>query len=88
MTIPSVLVRAVLLVLVPLRAAAQTPPTPLDDILQLPLSPGSVAWLVQHMAQPVVQARLGTALRDSQPNVRAAAARVIFIAGIRGWRRR
>ena len=73
-----------LVLMVAPRAAAQTAPTPLDDILKLPLSPGSVAWLVQHMSQPSAQVRLGAALRDSQPNVRAAAARVIFIAGIRG----
>ena len=64
-------------------AAAQTGPT-LDEIMKLPVSPGSVALLIRHVTEPPAVARLGAALRDASPNVRAAAARVMFVGGIRG----
>jgi len=65
------------------RAAAQTVPS-LDEILGMPLSPGSVALLVHHWAQAPALARLGAAVRHEDANIRAAAARVMFVAGLRG----
>jgi len=82
-TIRSVLALVALVFIAPLRAVAQTAPT-LDEILTMPLSPGSVALLVGHVTQPAAAARLGAALRDPNANVRAAAARVSFVGGIRG----
>jgi len=50
----------------------------------MPLSPGSVALLVHHWAQAPALARLGAAVRHEDANIRAAAARVMFVAGLRG----
>ena len=45
-------------------------------LLERPVSPGSVALLVEHATEPAVLARWAEALRDGRPEVRAAAARV------------
>ncbi|HEV8393969.1 MAG TPA: TonB family protein [Vicinamibacterales bacterium] len=55
-----------------------------DDILARPISPGTIALLVEHANVPAVQVRLGAALRHASPDVRAAAARVLFVTGARG----
>jgi TonB family protein len=52
--------------------------------LEKPLSPGSVAILVEHGADPDVQARWRAALKHEDPAVRAAAARAIYAAGQTG----
>jgi TonB family protein len=49
--------------------------------LAKPLSPGSVALLVEHASQPRVAARWSEALKDPRPAVRAAAARAINVTG-------
>ena len=72
-----------LLLLAVARVAAQTGPA-LDELLKLPLTPGSVALLIAHVTQPPAVVRLGSALREPNANVRAAAARVMFVGGIRG----
>src|SRR5262249_47979546 len=54
-----------------------------DALLARPVSPGAVALLVEISAVPAAQARLSAALADSDPDVRAAAARVIFVSGLR-----
>jgi TonB family protein len=46
-----------------------------------PLSPGSVALLVEHRTEPGVRERWAAALKDDRPEVRAAAARVIDVSG-------
>jgi TonB family protein len=49
--------------------------------LAQPLSPGSVALLLFHPGEPAVVDRWTSALRDSRPEVRASAARVINTSG-------
>lgn len=46
------------------------------DLLKLPISPGSIAILVEHPREPAVVARWQAALDDRDARVRAAAARV------------
>jgi TonB family protein len=65
--------------------AAQAPPEDVKSTLARPLSPGAVALLFEHAAEPSVRARWAEALKDSRPAVRAAAARVINITGARAW---
>src|SRR5512134_198107 len=74
----------VLLVLCAVPRAGAQPATPLDEILQLPISPGAVALLVNYAAQPPALVRLGAALRHPDAAVRAAGARVLFVVGARG----
>jgi TonB family protein len=54
-------------------------------MLARPLSPGTVALLFEHAAEPSVRARWAEALKDSHPEIRAAAARVINVTGATGW---
>jgi TonB family protein len=70
---------AAMIVLATLGGAAE-----LDDILGKPLSPGSVALLVEHAADPRVRVRLTEALKDARPAVRTAAARVVNVTFTRG----
>jgi TonB family protein len=56
----------------------------LKKALAMPVSPGSIALLAVHAAQPDAQARIGAAIGDATPAVRAAAARVTFVAAMRG----
>jgi TonB family protein len=74
----------VLFVLLGSRALAQ-PVSPADEILARPVSAGTTALLIEHLNVPAVQVRLGQALRDSSAAVRAAAARVLFAAGAKGF---
>ena len=64
--------------------AAPAPPPDWPRLLALPLSPGSVALLAEHAADPRVLARWSEALTDPRPEVRAAAARAINVTGMRG----
>ena len=67
----------------PLVIAQSADPTSATNaILSRPVSPGSIALLVEHSAAPAVQDRLSSALRSADPDVRAAAARVIFVVGM------
>jgi TonB family protein len=50
-----------------------------DGLLARPITPGSVALLVLDARSPEVQQRLGEALRDERPAVRAIAARVTAV---------
>ena len=59
--------------------AADSSSPELARLLALPLSPGSVALLAEHTAQPGVAERLEAALRDGNAKVRAAAARVAHV---------
>jgi hypothetical protein len=59
---------------------------PISDptaLLKRAVTAGNIALLVEHGLAPGVQARLGEALVDARPEVRAAAARVIFVLGLR-----
>jgi TonB family protein len=49
-----------------------------------PLTPGSVALLVEHGSEPATRDVWAAALKDPRPEVRAAAARVIDISGAPG----
>jgi hypothetical protein len=49
--------------------------------LSKPVSPGSIALLVEHTARDDVRERLAHTLGDRRPAVRAAAARVLHAAG-------
>jgi protein TonB len=49
--------------------------------LARPLSPGSVALLVEHKSEPAVREGWAAALKGERPEVRAAAARVIHTSG-------
>ncbi len=64
----------------PMRAQAHD--DGLDAALKLPLTPASVALLVLHMTAPAAQQRLATALKDPRAEVRAVAARVLFVGRI------
>lgn len=76
---------ATLLVAMRVPVHAQPAPTPsLERLLTGDLTPGAVALLVEHVDRPEVQKRLDAALRDTRPDVRAAAARVAFVVGARG----
>jgi hypothetical protein len=66
----------------PSAAVARVSPE-LQRLLSLPVSPGSVAALVPHLADPAAQARLVEALRDERPEIRATAARVAFVSRAR-----
>ena len=50
-----------------------------QQFLTKPLSPGSVALLVERASEPHVRARWAEALKDSRPAVRAAAARAVNV---------
>lgn len=58
----------------------------LSTLLARPRSPGAVASLVGHTANPSVIERLAEALRDPNAAVRAAAARVINVSGLTNMR--
>ncbi len=60
-----------------LAAAADQPVDPLT----LPISPGSVALLIERAKEPAVQDRWSAALKDVNSQTRAAAARVIHATG-------
>jgi hypothetical protein len=81
--VPPAALLALLSILVLPPAAAALPSPELQRLPALPVSPGSVAALVAHVADPAAQARIVDGLRDSRPEVRAAAARVTFVARAR-----
>jgi hypothetical protein len=56
----------------------------LDALLAQPLSPGTVALLVEQPTDPRVQRRLTEALADANPAVRSIAARVVLVTGSKG----
>ncbi len=56
----------------------------LPAVLARPLSPGSVALLIQHITEPAVQKRLSEAVKHEDPAVRAVAARVAFVSMSKG----
>lgn len=58
-------------------------PTALDALLALPPSPGVEALLLPHVADPRVPTRWREALTDASAPRRAAAARMLGIAGVR-----
>src|SRR5262245_46791192 len=64
------------------QSSAQTPTT-VDALLKQPVSPGSLALLIDHTTLPAVTHRIGEALSHQSPDVRAAAARVVFAGGLR-----
>ena len=61
--------------------AAPAPAAEWQKALAGPLSPGSVALLVEHRNEPGVRERWAAALKDDRPEVRSAAARVIHVSG-------
>ena len=61
--------------------AARAPAAEWQKALAGPVSPGSVALLVEHRNEPGVRERWAAALKDDRPAVRAAAARVIQVSG-------
>jgi hypothetical protein len=56
----------------------------LPALLARPLSPGSIAMLVEHASEPAVQKRLGEAVKHENPAVRAVAARAAFVTMSKG----
>jgi hypothetical protein len=66
--------------LAPAAAAAED----LAAVLARPISPGSVALLVEHAAQSAAQKRLIEAVGHQDPAVRAVAARVAFVTMSKG----
>ena len=86
MRLPSTRTAAIVagaLVLATSWASAQTALTP-EQILQLPLSPGAIALMVEHATHPGIADRLAAAVGDRQADIRAAAARVAFVTDMRG----
>src|SRR5690349_20539405 len=78
------LVIASAIVIASTSARAQTAPSDpqLTATLALPISPASIALLVGNGADPAAQQRVREGLRDSRPEVRSAAARVVYSAGL------
>ena len=66
-----------------LLLAAAPDPNGVEAALGRPLSPGAVALLLQHAADPRAGARLVEALSHERADVRAAAARVVGSVGLR-----
>jgi TonB family protein len=56
----------------------------LPALLERPMTPGSVALLVEHVTQPAAQKRLAEAIKHEDPAVRAVAARIAFVTQSRG----
>jgi TonB family protein len=73
---------ASLAILCCLRLASAQAPSDREAALRMPLSPGSVALLIEHASDPAVKQRLAEALQHASPDVRAAAARVVFVAAV------
>ena len=65
----------------PLPPASPSPE--LAKVLALQITPGSIALLVEHGAEPAAVQRLQDALKDARPGVRTVAARVSYTAGLR-----
>jgi TonB family protein len=61
--------------------AGQSISPELQKILSQPLSAVALARLVPHAATPAAASRLTGALSDPRPEIRAAAARVLFVTG-------
>jgi TonB family protein len=66
------------------KADLKAGPGELQHALALPLSPGSVAMLVDYAGAPEAQERLVAALHDTRAETRAAGARVVNVLGING----
>ena len=73
------------ILLIPRAGLGQTAPVAptADAILSRPVSPGTIALLVEHGTVPAVSARLSGALQHADPHTRAAASRVIFVLGLK-----
>jgi TonB family protein len=56
----------------------------LTTLLARPMTPGSVALLVEHVMEPAAQKRLIEAVKHEDPAVRAVAARIAFVTTSRG----
>src|SRR5688500_6072814 len=65
-------------------ATAQAAAGDLSALLARPMTPGSVALLVEHVTQPAAQKRLIEAIRHDDAAVRAVAARVAFVSASKG----
>jgi TonB family protein len=55
----------------------------LQELLARPVSPGTLALLLPHAAEPLVQERWAEALRDPRAPVRATASRLVHVRGVR-----
>ena len=53
----------------------------LEEVLEKPLSPGSIALLTEHVQDTRAIDRLSEALRDPRAEIRSAAARVLYASG-------
>jgi TonB family protein len=92
MRFPTIFICAVLAItctsgtLMPVRAAAAPGDDAKDlaELLARPMSPGSVALLVHHVAQQAAQVRLIEAIKHPDPAVRAVAARIAFVTVSKG----
>lgn len=56
----------------------------LPALLARPISPGSIALLVEHASEPAAQKRLAEAVKHENPAVRAVAARAAFVTMSKG----
>jgi TonB family protein len=71
----------------PAAPAAPAAADAADDLAKLlarPMTPGSVALLVEHVSQQAAQKRLIEAAKHEDPAVRAVAARIAFVTESRG----
>jgi TonB family protein len=73
-----------LLIVAPAAAAAEGQNSDAATTLALPISPGSIALLVEHPTDAGAQQRIKQALADTRPEVRIVAARVILDMAMRG----
>ena len=54
----------------------------IEAILARPVSPGTLALLLQYVTDPRAATRWGEALRSADPNVRATAARLLYVSRV------
>jgi TonB family protein len=73
-----------LLLLAALGSTSPAATADLDTLLKQPISPGSMALLVSHLEDERAQRQVWLGLENDDPRVRAAAARVAHVRGMRG----
>ena len=54
----------------------------IEAVLARPVSPGTLALLLQYVTDPRAATRWGDALRSTDPNVRATAARLLYVSRV------
>jgi hypothetical protein len=82
LSIPRLAVFAILILTFALTTPAGAADGELAKLLAKPVSPGTLAMLIPYVREPEVQERWKAALTHPDPHVRAAAARLLYAAGV------